>query len=191
MVISVWYGNCYDMVWMVWYKWYGIILVWYGINGMVWMVWYDMAIPWYGIILVWYGMNGMAIPWYGIVLVWYCMNGMVWFHLWYDSIPMVWDSHSIWYDIPIPHRYDISIPPGMTFPFHLVWHSHSIRNDIPIPSGITLPYHIGITFPFHLVSHYHTMLVWDIMSYGVVFNYRYYNTWYEYGSALVFQSWNI
>ena len=36
-----------------------------------------MAIPWYGIILVWYGMNVIAIPWYGIVLVWYCMNGMV------------------------------------------------------------------------------------------------------------------
>ena len=38
--------------------WYGIVLVWYGMNGMV---------PCYGIVLVWYGVNGMVLSWYGMV----------------------------------------------------------------------------------------------------------------------------
>ena len=43
MVISV-HGM---VIAMIWYEWYGIILLWYCMNG---MVWYDMAIPWYGMV---------------------------------------------------------------------------------------------------------------------------------------------
>ena len=80
MVISV-YGM---VIAMIWYEWYGSILLWYGMDGVVW----------YGHTMVWYGMNGMALPWdgivwyewYGYTMVWYC-SGMVWsnFHL-YESL---------------------------------------------------------------------------------------------------------
>ena len=118
--------NHFCIMTMVWMK------VWLHSYGMVWL--------WFGITIVWYDSIHMVWLWYGIIMVWY------------DSIPTI----PMWYGIPIPHRYDIPIPAGMTFPFHLVWHSHSIWYDIPIPHRYDISIPPGMTFPYHLVWHSHT-----------------------------------